>query len=185
VTDQTPSSGLARLAAYLLFAIAPAGFGGECGVAFIYQPITTFGTDADPHIYVTKIPIVVSGAPESCLSYLSEPNKLLQHQQTPVEDSNMLSQVGISIETEEVPKALNSPNYFVVTLNLSRMAHRRSPELTEEAAVKIAVTCIRRTIEENHRSFSWKTWRLRIVPRSEDGDRWAKYETAYPVKRGN
>ena len=55
------------------------GFGTTSGINFVYQPLTTMGTDEDPAIIVAKIPVIAVGEPENLFQYISMPLKLQQH----------------------------------------------------------------------------------------------------------
>jgi hypothetical protein len=154
-----------------LFACSPA-FAGVSGICFVYQPLTTLGTDAEAKIIVARIPIICSGPTESVFSYISAPHQLLQRGPGIVEDSNLLSALGISVEAEWVEKF----GHFLVTLDLSQMKRGTRHGVSDDEAVNTAVKCIRRTIDEVRQK---KIWKVRIVGRPNDGARWHKYETDY------
>src|SRR5205085_11623226 len=83
--------------AFLIFAMAvSSAFGGLSGISFVYQPLTTMGTDAEAQIIVAKVPIIASGPPANVLSYVSAPHQLPQRGPGIVDDSNLLSLLGIS-----------------------------------------------------------------------------------------
>ncbi|HVF71846.1 MAG TPA: hypothetical protein VM940_09575 [Chthoniobacterales bacterium] len=147
-------------------------FGSVSGVGFVYQPLTTFGTDADPKIIVAKVPIIASGPLENVLVYIAAPNRLPQRGPEIIEDSNLLSLLAISVEAEWVEK----PEHYVATLNLSQMKAPDQYDLTDDDVVKAAVKCIRGTIDELGMK---KPWKIRITPRSQDDAKWRKYETDY------
>jgi hypothetical protein len=154
-----------------LLASSPA-FAGLSGICFVYQPLTTLGTDMESKIIVARIPIICSGPTESVFSYISAPHQLLQRGPAIVEDSNLLSAVGISVEAEWVEK----PGHYVVTLDLSQMKRGTRHGVSDDEAVNAAVKCIRRTIDEIGQK---KLWKVRIIGRPSDGARWHKYETDY------
>jgi hypothetical protein len=145
---------------------------GESGISFVYQPLTTMGTDADAGIVVAKIPIIVSGAPENVLSYISAPHQLPQRGPKIVEDSNLLSRLGISVTGEKSADA----GYFIATLDLSQMKLPREYKLTDDAIVRATLRCIRNTINEVGQKGIWK---IRIVARQPDSGKWRKYEADY------
>lgn len=150
------------------------GFGTTSGINFVYQPLTTMGTDEEPGIVVAKVPVIAVGEPENLLKYISMPLKLQQHEFGHVDDSNLLSHLKITVAGEWV-----SERESAVTLDLSAMEPMDSYEITNEAVVKAALECIRRTIDEIREK---KTWKIRIVCREQDRAKWSKYETAYRPK---
>jgi hypothetical protein len=158
---------------FLIFVVAcTSAFGGLSGICFVYQPLTTLGTDAESKIIVARIPIICSGSTESVFSYISAPHQLLQRGPAIVEDSNLLSALGVSVEAEWLEK----PGHFVVTLDLSQMKRASRHQLSDDEVVNAAVKCIRRTIDEIGQK---KVWKVRIVGRQQDGAKWHKYETDY------
>jgi hypothetical protein len=158
---------------FLFFLLAcSSAFAGLSGICFVYQPLTTLGTDMESKIIVARMPIICSGTTESVLSYISAPHQLLQRGPSIVEDSNLLSSLGISVDAEWVEK----PGHYVVTLDLSHMKRAKEYELSDNDVVNAAVKCIRRTIDEIGQK---KVWKVRIVGRQQDGAKWHKYETDY------
>jgi len=158
---------------FLIFLLASSSaFGGLSGICFVYQPLTTLGTDAESKIIVARIPIICSGSTESVFSYISAPHQLLQRGPAIVEDSNLLSALGVSVEAEWLEK----PGHFVVTLDLSQMKRATRHQLSDDEVVNAAVKCIRRTIDEIGQK---KVWKVRVVGRPQDGAKWHKYETDY------
>lgn len=149
-------------------------FGTTSGINFVYQPLTTMGTDEDPAIIVAKIPVIAVGEPENLIEYISMPLKLQQHPWGHVDDSNLLSSLKIKVSGEVV-----SERESAVTLDLSAMEPRDSEEVTDDAVVKAAIDCIRRTIDEIGGK---KTWKIHILCREQDRANWSKYETAYRPK---
>ena len=157
----------------LIFLLAsPSAFAGLSGISFVYQPLTTMGTDSEAQIIVAKVPIIASGPPANVLSYVSAPHQLPQRGPAIVEDSNLLSVLGISVSGEEASES----GRFVATLDLSQMKLPKKFGLTEEAVVKAALHCIRNTINEVGEK---GIWRIRIVARSQDAAKWRKFETDY------
>src|SRR3954471_24552209 len=118
----------------LVLAAASSAFGGVSGISFVYQPLTTLGTDAESKIVVAKVPIIVSGSPETVLTYICAPHQLLQRGPGIVEDSNLLSRLGISVGGET-----SGPGRYTATLDLSEMKLTRQYELTDDAVVKAAL----------------------------------------------
>ena len=149
--------------------------GGGSGIVFVYQPLTTMGTDADSKIIVAKIPVIINASHESHLQLIASPNKLLQAQQTPVEDSNLLSRWGISIDAE----FREGKGGSLITLDLTRMKSPPGFELNDEAVVNAAVDCIQRTIDEIGQGYAWK---LKILSKPEDATKWGKFEKEYRAK---
>ena len=156
----------------LIFLLAiSSSFAGLSGISFVYQPITTMGTDGEAGIIIAKVPIIASGPPADVLAYISAPHQLLQRGPQIVEDSNLLSRLGISVSGEEAGEGR-----FVATLDLSQMKSTKDYELTDEAVVKATLRCIRNTINEVGQRGIWK---IRIVARPQDGAKWRKFETDY------
>ena len=150
----------------------PFAFGGASEINFVYQPLTTMGTEAEPGIVIAKVPIIVSGPPENVLSYISAPHQLPQRGPEIVEDSNLLSRLGISVTGEQAPE----PGRFIATLDLSHMTSLKEYKLIEETVVKAALRCIRNTINEIGQKGIWK---IRVVARPPDSGKWHKYEADY------
>src|SRR5438045_3523069 len=132
----------ARILIFLL--ASSSAFAGTSGISFVYQPLTTMGTDAEAGIIVAKVPIIASGPPANVLSYVSAPHQLPQRGPGIVEDSNLLSVLGISVSGEEASEA----GRFVATLDLTQMKLPARFKLTDDAVVKAALHCIRNTINE-------------------------------------
>lgn len=155
----------------LTLATASSAFAGLSGISFVYQPLTTLGTDDESKIVVAKVPIIVSGSPEGVLTYICAPHQLLQRGPNIVEDSNLLSRIGISVGGET-----SGPGRYTATLDLSQMKLTRQYALTDDEVVKAALRCIRSTINEVGQKGIWK---IRIIGRQQDGAKWRKYETDY------
>ena len=150
-------------------------FAGTSGIHFVYQPLTTLGTEQDSEIIIAKIPVIANAVPESIITYISAPHKLQQREQAFVDDSNLLSRLAIVVSAEWV----SEPRHYLATLNLSQRKPTADFGLTEEAVVDAAVQCIRRTIQEMGGD---SLWQIRIISRPEDGTKWNKYETEYRAK---
>ena|ERR1044072_1043227 len=147
-------------------------FGGVSGLSFVYQPLTTMGTDAEAAIVIAKVPIIASGPPANVLSYISAPHQLMQRGPQIVDDSNLLSRLGISVTGEEGA----DDSHFIATLDLSQMKSAKEYALSDEAIVKATLRCIRNTINEVGQR---GTWKIKIIARSQDGAKWRKFETDY------
>ena len=150
---------------------ASSAFGGTSGISFVYQPLTTLGTDSESQIIIAKVPIIVSGSPEGVLTYICAPHQLLQRGPSIVEDSNLLSRLGISVSGET-----QGPGRYTATLDLSQMKLTRQYKLTDEEIVKATLRCIRSTINEVGEK---GIWRIRIIGGKQDGTKWRKFETDY------
>jgi len=161
-----------RVGLLIFLCAVSSAFAGLSGICFVYQPLTTLGTDSESKIVVARIPIICSGPPESVLTYISAPHQLLQRGPAIVEDSNLLSTVGISVEGAWVEKA----GHYLVTLDLSQMKRTGRHELSDDEIVFAAVKSIRRTIDEIGQK---KVWKVRVIGRPQDGNKWQKYETDY------
>ena len=123
-------------------------------------------------IIIAKVPIIASGPPADVLSYISAPHQLPQRGPQIVDDSNLLSRLGISVTGEEGA----DDSHFIATLDLSQMKLKREYGLTDEAIVKATLRCIRNTINEVGQKGIWK---IKIIARPQDGAKWRKYETDY------
>lgn len=159
-----------RILVFLL--AASSAFGGLSGISFVYQPLTTLGTDSETGIIIAKVPIIASGPPEDVLKYIGAPHQLLQRGPQIIDDSNLLSRIGISVSGEQGADA----THFTATLDLSQMKLTKAYGLTEEAVVKAALRCIRSTINEVGQKGIWK---IKIIARSQDREKWRKFETDY------
>lgn len=149
--------------------------GGTSGIQFVYQPLTTLGTDQDTKIIVVKIPVIANAVPESVISYISAPHKLQQREPAFAEDSNLLSRLGIGVSAEWFAE----PRHYVATLDLSTMKPTSDFDLAEEVVIEAAIECIQRTIKEMGGESLWK---IRIVSRPQDRTKWTKYERDYRAK---
>ena len=158
-----------RILIFLL--AASSAFGGASGISFVYQPLTTIGTESESKIIIAKVPIIVSGSPETVLTYISAPHQLQQRGPGIIDDSNLLSRLGVSVNGEAA-----GPGRYVAILDLSQMKLTRQYELTDEEVVKASLRCIRSTINEVGQKGIWK---IRITGRQQDGAKWRKYETDY------
>ena len=156
------------------FLISSLAFAGTSGIGFVYQPLTTLGTDQESEIIIAKVPVIADSVPEGTIEYVSAPHKLLQREQGSVENSNLLSCLSISVSAEWV-----SQTRYLATLDLSRMKPTEEFDLTEEAVVKAAVQCIRKTIDEIGGSSVWK---VRIVGSEAAPAKWAKFEFEHRPK---
>lgn len=147
---------------------------GTSGIGFVYQPLTTLGTDQEAGIIIAKIPIIADSVPESTIGYVSAPQKLLQREPASAENSNLLSCLNIGVSAEWV-----SETRYAATLDLSRMKPTEDFGVTEEDVVKAAVQCIRKTIDEiGGRSL----WKVRIVSKEPAPSKWAKFEFEHRAK---
>jgi hypothetical protein len=73
------------------FALVCSSSGGTRILTFIYQPLTTLGTEQDAGVVVARIPVLINAVPESIISAIGWPNKLLQGRTANISDSNLLS----------------------------------------------------------------------------------------------
>ena len=157
---------------FLIFLLmTSSAFAGPSGLSFVYQPLTTLGTDDEAKIVIAKVPIIASGSPEGVLNYICAPHQLLQRGPNIIEDSNLLSRIGISVGGET-----SGPGRYTATLDLSQMKLTRQYELSDEAVVKAALRCIRSTINEVGQKGIWK---IKVIARPQDGTKWRKFETDY------
>lgn len=164
------------LLALLGLLLAPFTHATTSGVFFIYQPLTTMGTDQDAEIIIARIPAIGIGAPEDTFSIISKPNRLVQGAHVDVDDSNLLSNLDIAISADLIEKL----EHYVITLDLTKMKPTDDYDLTPDAVVKSAVDCIRKTIDEHGKGHRWK---IKIAAKPEDAKKWRNYEGDYPLKR--
>ena len=160
-----------KLPALIFLLAVSAAFGGTSAISFVYQPLTTLGTDAEAKIVIAKVPIIASGSPASVLTYICAPHQLLQRGPNIVEDSNLLSRLGIYVSGEAA-----ASGRYTATLDLSQMKLTRQYELSDDEVVKAALRCIRSTINEVGEKGIWK---IRVIGRPQDGTKWSRYETDY------
>ena len=166
---------MAQRVLYLIASLCLSGtsaFAGLSAISFVYQPLTTLGTDSEQEIVIAKVPIIASGPPAGVLTYISAPHQLMQRGPQIIDDSNLLSRLGISVTGEEGA----DDSHFIATLDLSQMKLKKEYGVTDEAVVKAALRCIRNTINEVGQRGIWK---IKIIPRAQDGAKWRKFETDY------
>lgn len=164
------------LLALLSLLLTNAAHATTAGIVFIHQPITTMGTDQDTAIIPARIPTIAVGPLEAIFQLIALPNRLVQNTTDPVEDSNLLSSLAITISAEWIEK----PEHYIVTLDLTKMTSTDDYELTPDAVVKVAVDCIRLTIDEHGKG---KRWKIKITARPDEAKKWAKYTGDYTPKR--
>ena len=100
-----------NLSIYILavsFALVCSSFAGTRILTFIYQPLTTLGTEQDAAVVVARIPILINAVPEAIIASIASPNKLLQSANANVPDSNLLSLLRIGLSAEFVNNTLPS-----------------------------------------------------------------------------
>ena len=153
---------------------SPLAVAGTSGLGFVYQPLTPLGTDQEGGIIIARIPVIADSVPESVIQYVSAPNKLLQLGSAAVEDSNLLSCLNIKLSAEWV-----SEKEYSVRLDLSGMKPTDDFGVTEEAVVKAAVQCIRKTIDEIGGPYLWK---VRIIASGAAPSKWKKFEFQHRAK---
>ena len=102
------------------FTLSCSSFAGTRILTFIYQPLTTLGTEQDAAVVVARIPVLINAVPESIIGSIARPNKLLQSATANIPDSNLLSLLDIHLSAELV-----GSKHYRVALDLRDM---RSPE---------------------------------------------------------
>jgi hypothetical protein len=56
-------------------------------LTFIYQPLSTFGTDQNATVVVARVPVLTNALPESIIAHIASPNRLLQDTTAQIADS--------------------------------------------------------------------------------------------------
>lgn len=147
---------------------APAG---TCMLAFVYQPLTTLGTDGDAGVVVARIPVLTNAVPESVVMKIAAPNRLLQEEQTGVADSNLVSLLKMHLAVELVAR-----RHFRLTLDLRDMRPCEPYGVTPEEVVAGTIQCLKATFDEDVNLGSYE---LRIVSRQDDKTDWRRHEGRY------
>jgi hypothetical protein len=161
--------------AMLSLALACGAFASTRGITFIYQPLTTLGTDQDTEIVVTKIPVLTNTVEENLITHIASPNRLLQDATADVPDSNLLSLLHIRIEAELVDR-----KHFKVTLDLRDMLPTDDYDVTPLQVVAGAVKALRATFDEHPGLGSYE---LHIRAKEGDKTDWSKHTGRYTSKK--
>ena len=156
------------------FALVGSSLAGTTMLHFIYQPLTTLGTEGDPAVVVARVPVLVNAVPESVLSAIAWPNKLLQGESTNVDDSNFISLLGIHLSAELV-----SGRHFRITLDLRDMRPCEPYGVTAEEVIAGTIECLKKTMDGD---VNYDSYELHIVPRKDDKTDWSRHEGRFEVK---
>ncbi len=144
-------------------------------LTFIYQPLTTLGTEGDAAVVIARIPVLINVVPESIISSIAWPNKLLQGATTNIADSNLLSLLNIHISADLV-----SGRHYSVTLDLRDMRSCEPFGVTADEVIAGAIKCLQATFEEDQNLGSYA---LSILAKKDDKTDWSKYEGRYDSKK--
>lgn len=173
-----------RLSATLfIVALLPTGIshGGNAGIQFVYQPLTTHGGEMDAGIIIAKVPVLANAVPESVLASIALPNRLPQDLSYKVEDSNILSRASIALKVEWVP----SSSRYVVDIDITRMVPLTKMSITAEQTVAAAIECVRRTVV-NSSYFRSRDQvarcEVRIISQPSEVGKWQKYNQVFETK---
>lgn len=165
-----------RLLALLAISLVFAGhaFAGARLLLFVHQPLSTYGTEGDAGIVVTRIPVLANTVSEGLVACISSPNKLLQSSLGGVvSDSNILSLLGIRLSATFVRE-----RHYRVVLDLRKMLPAQRFGVTTNEVIEAARKCLRATFEENDNLGSYE---LFIRARKSDPANWKRYEERYEV----
>lgn len=144
-------------------------------LAYIYQPLTTLGTEGDAAVVVARVPVLVNAVPESVFGAIAWPNKLPQSDSAGVEDSNFISLLDIHLSAE-----LLSGRHFRITLDLRDMKSCEPYGVTAEEVVKGAIQCLKATMDGDA---NFDSYELHILPKKDDKTDWHKHEGRFEVKK--
>ena len=167
-----------NLSIYILaasFALVCSSFAGTRILTFIYQPLTTLGTEHDAAVVVARIPVLINAVPESIISAIGWPNKLLQGATANIADSNLLSRLDIHLSADLV-----SGRHYRVTLDLRDMRSCEPYGVTADEVIAGTIKCLRATFDEDENLVSYE---LRIQAKKDDKTDWSKYEGRYESKK--
>ncbi|MEX2581379.1 MAG: hypothetical protein WD342_20145 [Verrucomicrobiales bacterium] len=167
----------AILVSFCIYIIASAACAGTRVLTFIYQPLTTLGTDQDSTVVIARVPILTNAVSEAIVAHIATPNRLVQDASAKIDDSNILSCLGAAISVQ-----LQDGSHYSVTLDLTRLGDPQRFGVSARQVVESAVECVKRTIDETrlfHMPEQRVTWELHIQSRPEDEAAWEHYERRY------
>jgi hypothetical protein len=144
-------------------------------LSFVHQPLTTLGTEQDPDVIATRIPVLVNTVPEVSIALIGSPNKLLQDTHGNVEDSNILSLLKVKISAESV-----NERHYKVTIDVREMLPTDDHGVTVDQVMACTIKCLRATFDEDVNLGSYE---LRIQAKEGDKTNWKKYEGRYDKKK--
>ncbi len=156
------------------FALVGSSFAGTRMLTFIYQPLTTLGTEGDAVVVVARVPVLVNAVPESVIGAIAWPNKLPQNESAKMPDSNFLSLLDIHLSAELV-----SDRHFRITLDLRDMRPCEPYGVTAEEVVAGTVQCLKATFDD----VNLGSYELVIQGRKDDKTDWSKHAGRYEAKR--
>lgn len=157
------------------FALVGSSFAGTRMLTFIYQPLTTLGTEGDAVVVVARVPVLVNAVPESVIGAIAWPNKLPQSESANVPDSNFLPLLDIHLSAELV-----SGRHFRITLDLRDMKSCEPYGVTAEEVIAGTIQCLKATFDEDVNLVSYE---LVIQGRKDDKTDWSKHAGRYEAKR--
>uniref|UniRef100_UPI003784E733 hypothetical protein n=1 Tax=Prosthecobacter sp. TaxID=1965333 RepID=UPI003784E733 len=155
--------------------LACSALAGTRILKFIYQPLTTLGTEGDAAVVVARIPILINAVPEGIIASIAAPNKLLQSPNANIPDSNVLSLLRIGLSADYV-----SGRHYRVTLDLREMGSTEPYGVTADDVIAGAIKCLRATFDEDQNLGSYE---LHIQFNKDDKANWSRYEERYESKR--
>jgi hypothetical protein len=156
-------------------ALVCSSFAGTRMLTFIYQPLTSLGTEGDAAVVVARIPVLINTVPESIIGSIAWPNKLLQGATANISDSNLLSLLNIHLSAELV-----NGRHYSVTLDLRDMRSCERFGVTADEVIAGTVRCLQATFDEDVNLGSYK---LRIEAKKDDKTDWSKHEGRYDSKK--
>lgn len=156
-------------------ALMCSSFAGTRMLTFIYQPLTTMGTEGDAAVVVARIPVLINTVPESIIGSIAWPNKLLQGATANIADSNLLSLLDIHLSAELV-----HGRHYSITLDLREMRSCEPYGVTADEVIAGAIKCLRATFDED---LNLGSYQLRIQTKKDDKTDWTKYQGRYEAKK--
>ena len=143
-------------------------------LTFIYQPLSTFGTEQDTMLEVTRVPILANIVTENLITHIASPNRLLQDDDAKIDDSNLLSLLKVRLSAEHV-----SGEHYRVTFDLREMLPTDDYGVTAEQVIAGAIKCLQATFNE-HKLGSYE---LRIQAKPDDKTNWRRHEGRYGPRK--
>ena len=143
---------------------------------FIYQPLTTLGTEQDAEVVVARIPLLTNLVPESIITHIGSANRLLQDSTANITDSNLLSLLGIRLSAEVV-----SGRHYRITLDIGAMLPTDRFGVTVDNVISGTIKCLQATFDENSENLG--SYELHIQAKKDDKTDRSRYEGRYESKK--
>jgi hypothetical protein len=144
------------------------------GITFVYQPLTTVGTDQDSAIIIARIPMIMNLSTPAHLHFISKPNRLVHGPGVEVEESNLLSALNIKVSAD-----YPEDRHYHVVIDLTKMGNVEDCDVTLDQVLTATIQCVEKTCAENKLG----TFEIKILPPPGDKTNWSKYEKKYPAPK--